>query len=82
MIALEDARWRPFRSLALVAGGRGGGLATTRLLPLLLAPVDVTLRESDALDDELERQALELEALKLEAPQRQAPQLQAPQLQA
>ena len=77
--ALEDARWRPFRSPWSPAAA---GAATTRLLPLLLAPVDVTLRESDALDDELERQALELEALKLEAPQLEAPQLQAPQLQA
>jgi hypothetical protein len=60
--ALEDARWRPFRSPWSPAAA---GAATTRLLPLLLA--GVTLRESDALDDELERQALELEALKLEA---------------
>jgi hypothetical protein len=63
--------------LTLVAGCHGD-----RLLPLLVAAFDVALRESDALDDELERQGLELEALQLPAPQFPAPQLPAPQLQA
>ncbi len=60
--ALDDARWRPFRS---PWSPEAVGSAVTRLLPALVVAVDVALREAGALDDQLERQALELRALEL-----------------